>query len=162
MISFKSHLHESTEFLYHGTHLDNAVKILESGKLLSTNSRQRAHDGVAGISLTRSIVRGGDAGVMFIFKRSKLSDLDLKPHINRAANGFYGDEQEEKIFLEKGQGIDLRKYCEGFKLHAGYFRRKEEHKPGTYYRFSPRGPKVLKALEFLKSHPLYLGTYGTP
>ncbi|QIG70584.1 hypothetical protein EVB91_016 [Rhizobium phage RHph_I1_18] len=159
MISFKQHLNESTEFLYHGTSLDNAVKIIESGKLISTNSRSRDHDGVAGISLTRSLKRAGDYGVVFIFSRSKLSDLDIRPHVNKSTT-FYGDEEEEKIFLQKGSAISLQKYCDGFKLQAGYFRSKEDHVKGTFYRFSPRGPKVIAAIEQLSKSPLFLGTYS--
>ena len=160
MKSFKQFISEGqSDVLYHGTNIYAAVSILKSGVILASNSKSRYHDGVRGISLTRSFRRAAQYGVVFAFHRTSLTPLNPKDHVNRYGLDYHPNgEEEEKI--TGAESISVDKYVSGFQIDKTFlYTRQEIIASGWSYAHTGWGPKAKPVVDFLIDHPLYRGSF---
>lgn len=112
-----------------------------------------------GLSFTRSAARATWWGVMLVFDQEKIShNYKLIPfhHAARIRGNPYGSnwkEAEEFLPMPAFSFLPIDKYLTGIWLNV-------DIETSTEFGPKKRPQKFFKAVEFLRAHPLYKGTYS--
>lgn len=148
--------------IYHFTDPLNALKILQSNKLLAGNSSGDSYTN--GISFTRNknLNRGGCTAVHIVINGDKLSNryhiepLNVWSHMEPLdGHGPYDREDEERV--TKLEIKDILKYIIRIDIHTKVY-----NNPRTEERFKKRA-KVSSINEYVNKIQKYgvsIGTYG--